>query len=525
MKNKIFIFFNIFFLIYESHGAIRVSKYDQLKQSGLLENKTTSLSNLPVEIDAKIAKKIESGDKSVIDMTKLTACSEIYPEGKFAWTVPDAGVNKKIEQTCVSIVEMRAIKGTEDIVLAKAHVAAGDSVVCNIDKFPESGYTQNATNIEFPADNPPTIEDVEKVMDEEQKQNAVFKIVTGAIVGGVTGNMAGKSKDGSMFGTNNEKMKTSAIGALSGAAVMAGNAYTGKVAGDVIMSTGINAAAGGVIGNVLANGESILKVEDCTIDGRKTRCLWGILENVDSEAKQNEINGFYNLDNGRTMTAKLDSTGNFKDLDEKRLIIYKLENGKENFDEDRRQAFLEVREKAIKYFITNDKNGQRILSKEGNKDLGTWVKIDKYDISGGTPHPVLIPDFKEKNFGTKLSDWYLYNKKEINIYERKIDGNAGSKKEGDNLMDRFYPVSVNADEGNVVDISNKARLKETLIGSGVGAGLGALSGYQGAKNAIEDRWASEVQQYKDSLQKIYCGTGKRFLSHYNDTVIIPNIRN
>ena len=521
MINKIIIFFSVFFLLYEGNCAVRLSRYDQLKKSGVLDQKTTQLSDLPVEIDAKMAKKIESGDTK-IDISKLKSCSEIYPEGKFAWSVPDAGNIKTLEQTCVSIVEMRAVKGTDDIVLAKAYVAAGDSVLCNIDKFPESGYTQDAVNIEFPADNPPTIEEVEKVMDEEQKQNAVFKIVTGALVGGITGNMAGKSKDGSMFGTNQEKMKTSAIGALSGAAVMAGNAYGGKVAGDTIMSTGINAAAGGVIGNVLATGESILKVEDCTIDERKTKCLWGVVQNIN--LKSNCDNIYYELDTGRIVETTTDKEDK-PILIDKILFIKKLDKSNKSLDELRMQQFKEIRDDNTVKLFHRDNENQKMV--EGPKGAGnTWVKVEKCgDIESQTP--AMIPYFKDKAFGSGLSDWYTYDKSNLTVWGRNTKGLPYKieNKDNKNLIDTFYPISVNSDEGNVVDINNKARMKETLIGTGVGAGLGALSGYQGAKNAIEDRWASEVQQYKDSLQKIYCGTGKRYLSHYNETVIIPNIRN
>ena len=517
MRNNLFIFIIISFIAFDGYCAIRVNNYDKLKKSGFLDaQKTTSVSDLPVEIDAKIAKRIENGEKNIIDIHRLKACSEIYPEGKFAWSVPDAGTNKKSEHTCVSVIEMRAIKGTEDIVVAKAYVAAGDSIECNIDKFPESGYTQEAGNIDFPADNPPTIEEVEKVMDEEQKQNAVFKIVAGALVGGVTGNMAGKSNNNSMFGTNKEKMKTSAIGALSGAAVMAGNAYTGKVTGDIIMSTGINAAAGGVVGNMLASGESVLKVEDCTFEGRQTKCLWGVIQNIEPS---NCDDVYYELDTGRTVEFKEEK------ITDKIMFISKLDGSDKKLDELRMQQFKEIRDNKDKLYH-KDEEGKM---KDGAGGTGnTWAKaLECGTIESQTP--AMIPDFKEKTFGTKLSDWYTYDKSNLKVLGRNTNGTPYELKDQNNTefsyIDRFYPVTVNASDGNVIDINNKARIKETLIGSGVGAGLGALSGYQGAKNAIEERWFTEVQQYKDSLQKIYCGTGKRFLSHYNDTVIIPNIRN
>jgi hypothetical protein len=62
-----------------------------------------------------------------------------------------------------------------------------------------------------------------------------------------------------------------------------------------------------------------------------------------------------------------------------------------------------------------------------------------------------------------------------------------------------------------------------MIGAGTGAGLGAFTAYQGAQDEIDLRWVSAVQEYKDSLQKFYCATGTRYLSQYNDVVVIPNM--
>ena len=73
----------------------------------------------------------------------------------------------------------------------------------------------------------------------------------------------------------------------------------------------------------------------------------------------------------------------------------------------------------------------------------------------------------------------------------------------------------------MIDMDSKARLKGTLTGAGVGGAMGAFTAYQGAQSEIEQRWVSEVRAYKDSLQKVVCMTGNRFLSQYNDPVSIP----
>ena len=79
----------------------------------------------------------------------------------------------------------------------------------------------------------------------------------------------------------------------------------------------------------------------------------------------------------------------------------------------------------------------------------------------------------------------------------------------------------NAEDGGMIDLSNKARMKGTLTGAGVGGAMGAYTAYQGAQDEVTQRWMAEVQAYKDSLNKIVCVTGTRFLSSYNDDAFIP----
>ena len=88
-------------------------------------------------------------------------------------------------------------------------------------------------------------------------------------------------------------------------------------------------------------------------------------------------------------------------------------------------------------------------------------------------------------------------------------------------MDKFTPMYLSAEDGGVIDLDNKARMKGTLTGAGIGGAAGAFTAYQGAQTEIDARWVAAVREYKDSLQKFYCGTGKRFLSFYNDVTVIP----
>ena len=106
-----------------------------------------------------------------------------------------------------------------------------------------------------------------------------------------------------------------------------------------------------------------------------------------------------------------------------------------------------------------------------------------------------------------------------NTIDGYIDINANSK-----VKNEFRPISVSAEDASLIDMNSRARAKATGIGAGMGGAMGAFSAYQGAQSEIEERWLSEVRNYKDSLSKFYCMTGSRFLSRYNDYVSIPAVK-
>lgn len=160
---------------------------------------TGAVVNLPVRVaNADLAKRIGLGETvGRVSMSTLESCSRIYPEGDFAWDTPTAGVGSGGAQTCIAVVEMRAINADGrggEAVLARANIAAGDNIKCNISDFPEYSYTEDAGKIEFPADREPTMDDVIAQMNQEQKQNAGLKIAAGALIGGIGGNIAGKDR-------------------------------------------------------------------------------------------------------------------------------------------------------------------------------------------------------------------------------------------------------------------------------------------------------------------------------------------
>lgn len=504
---------------------------------------------IPVS-NAAMSNSIRTGDANAAEnMAKLERCSMIYPDGEFAWSRPTVGNGAGGASTCTAVVEMRAIGAGlngSDAILARANLAAGDVVECNISHFPEGAWLPAAGEIEFPADAQPTIDDVVEIMNAEQKQNAGFKIAAGAILGGLGGNMAGAPEPGQdgILGGGKAKTNSTIIGALGGAALMAGNAYTGKVAGDTILSTGVNAAAGAVVGNIVATGDSVLRIEACTVDGRDTQCLWGYLEQYDTLDDGTPYISAKNPSDFKVCKTKGTETCEYKALNIQNAIIkgpfatyndtqktgtFKQTNRSTGekmdiatlYTEDGGQKIMQAEEK---YCYINNK----MVSYSSNCD-DVWIMLrgTVNVINGRTP--AMVVNVEDNGMGWKKSDWSKFvsrfgTREVVGRTGRGVAANLDNTTNTRTLQDGgFVPLYQDSEDGGIIDLSNKARMKGTLTGAGVGGGMGAFAGYQGAQQDIEDRWVSAVQEYKDSLQKIYCATGTRFLSHYNDTVIIPQM--
>ena len=478
----------------------------------------------------------------------MQSCTMIYPDGEFEWVRPTMGRGVGGAATCSAVVEMRAIgagPNGSDALLARANLAAGDAIECNISMFPEASYLPAAGEIEFPADAEPTIDDVIKIMNAEQKQNAGLKIAAGAIIGGLGGNMAGRPEPGSdgILGGGKAKTNSTIIGALGGAALMAGNAYTGKVAGDTILSTGVNAATGAVVGNIVATGDPVLRIEACTVDNKETKCLWGYVE------EHGELDGatpYISAKNPSDFKVCKDDKCDYKELNITDAIIkgpfatYNEENKTGQFKQTNRstgekmdiitlyteEGGRKIMEATEKYCYKNNKMEEYSYDCD---DVWIWLRGTVNVVNSRTP--AMVVDIEDKAMGWKKSDW---SKFKTRYASREVVGRTGrgvasnldnttEKKYLGNTDMNFSPAYQEAEDGGIIDLSNKARMKGTLTGAGVGGGMGAFAGYQGAQKDVEDRWVAAVREYKDSLQKIYCATGNRFLSHYNDMIIIPSI--
>ena len=546
----------------DAYQQVNAVRYQQ--DYGTTATTASATANLPVMVsDEELAKAIIAGTAENVSVSDLEACSMIYPSGVFRWEIPVSGVRRNQIPQCVSVVELR--DATTNTVLATTTVASGDTFKCNIDSFPISGMSEVAlSKVELPADVAPTMEDVEAVMNEEQKQNAGLKIAAAAIIGGVAGNMLGQKQagDSKMFGTGKMQLIDTAVGTAAGAGIMAASSYSGKVAGDTIKSTAVNAASGMILGNMLAGtagGDSVLATSKCSIEKVEKDCIPGTyytkesipaivdghewLENEDATPTEFF---FINRTNPRDMlkcakgetasefkgctqisasdyidvwcktssngTSKC-STGlsqsenqalnNYDDLFELDTDSYSLKKGTGKSYAHVTLAY-KANNKVRAYAVFDDP----IAIKPLGYDTKAWISVDEN-------HVTLEKD-SEKTYSYKL-------------YYRDSDGKVGSiitttESAEQEVTHEFKPDTRDADDGALVDISNQARAKATIAGTAAGGALGGFAGYQGAQDEVSQRWVSAVREYEDSLSNFVCSTGTRFLSKYNDYVEIPEMK-
>ena len=268
----------------DAYNQVNAIRYQAEYQNATATNATTAsaTTNLPVEVsDEKLASAILS-NTSETTIAQLENCAMIYPNGVFKWTVPESGIRQNPLNQCAAVVTL--VDANTNAVLATTTLGAGDAMKCNIDSFPESGMNVAAlSKTILPADLAPTMKDVEAVMNQEQKQNAGLKIAAGAIIHAAAGNILAPKEAGDtkLLGTGKNRMTGTAIGAITGAGIEAAGAYTGKVAGDTIKSTAINAEAGALVGNMLAGasgGDEFLVIKKCEVDEKEFDCVVGRVE-------------------------------------------------------------------------------------------------------------------------------------------------------------------------------------------------------------------------------------------------------
>lgn len=559
---------------YNQVNAVR-QQAAYMEEQQYLATTASATDTLPVAVDdPELARSIMNNTSTMVSAVDLDNCSMIYPNGVFKWGVPESGIRKTPAQQCIAVVELRDANSNN--VLATTTLAAGDSLKCNIDSFPEAGWQNALGQVELPADEAPTMADAEAALNQEQKQNAGIKIAAAALVGGLAGNFLGPKEAGQtkMLGTGKGQLTSTAIGAVGAAGIMAASTYSGKVAGDTIKSTAVNAAAGAVVGNMAAGasgGEAVLEIKKCKIKPAGSASTGTDAQSKDASSSQSEIE----LD---CIPGKLRKSGESElyrytqNATEVHVISYKGEVRTITLNADRTAINDEYTNKPSD-FLTNMYIGGKAKSEMKNTDWENlsvcyrynpeadrnepkWSYVSSctgkqndpnvfYIIDSGNmgqdirAYAVFDTHISDKMFGWKLSDWEGFQQQyqPSAYYQRNSDGSVGSfieyriaidkttNQEVQNKSDQlnFRPVGRDAEDGGLVDMTNKARMKGTLTGAGVGGALGGFTGYQGAKQEVIERWEAATREYNDSLTNFYCATGKRFLSSYNSYAEIPSM--
>lgn len=503
------------------------------QQGYATETTTAAVANLPVMVtDEKLANSIVNNEVGAPSVSDLEACSMIYANGDFKWGTPEYGINR--DPQCIAVVELR--DANTNAVLASTTVGAGQSIKCNIDSFPGGSYNMSAlSRVELPADTAPTMEDVVAVMNEEQKQNAGLKIAAGAIIAGVAGNLLAKqdtSKTGDSkipLGTGKNQLLDTAVGAATGAGIMAASSYTGKVAGDTIKSTAVNAASGMLIGNMMAGangGDSVITTTKCSVNGIEHDCVVGNYETYGEEIRSKD-DEFY--------IVKPDGSG---------LRLCEFKNEKYTCTSES-QGIGGIQIKTKEYSQTSvpleeyKKIGAEVLEKwkpaeshpdlfekdnsqQGNENM--YFEVVKAKKVIGTKHAYAVFENTKLNKAFGYKTWDELKSKNPKIYNRYVGGGVGDLIENEDALNNFKPSFRDADDGALIDLSNQARAKGTIVGTAAGGALGGFAGYQGAQTEVSERWVSALREYEDSLSNFVCTTGARFLSKYNDYADIPALK-
>ncbi|MDR1071154.1 MAG: hypothetical protein LBL21_00720 [Rickettsiales bacterium] len=139
----------------------------------------------------------------------------------------------------------------------------------------------------------------------------------------------------------------------------------------------------------------------------------------------------------------------------------------------------------------------------------------------------MMEDFgKDGFFGTTMKEYNTNKPYKKSVVGRKTDGRRSYEEagKGEYAEANFTPLTVGADDGDVIDFQNKARLKGTMIGAGSGAAVGAIASLSGARAEIQERHLVELEKYEGSLKNFYCITGTRYLGKYNETIMIAPMK-
>ena len=465
-------------------------------------------SNLPVRVaNIELARDIASGrGRFNVQMAQLENCSMIFPRGRFAWDSPTAGARFSAGQvpgvTCVAEVELRQVHGNNDVILARARVAAGDTIHCNIGAFPTESYTPEAFSLTFPRDSEPTLGEVRRQMDREFRGRRTENMLLAAAAGGVTGYFT----TGGWVGAG--------IGAVAGAGVGHVATDAGHITGNVIMGATVNAVSSAVIANIM-DERTVLWVDDCPppatgMESISGQCLFG--QHADTNDLPAGQTVFYNIRNRHTIVCD----ENLANCNPTNLMNVRV-HGQD----------LSV----IPITRTGQGDGQycfhnagMITECEDRQDRPVeWNQVEPTDGIRVTldAQPAVCIGWTNSN----PARWDREGAKSCPGGIRSFVGGRAGPAITNASAENFVPRRVSTDDrGQLVDMSNLGWWSPTHTGAMMGGALGGWAAFQGADEELTQRWLAEMNAYRGSLNRIYCGTGTQLLSTYNDIAIIPNTR-
>lgn len=469
---------------------------------------------LPVRVANKDKEYlVRVGDTAAgVDLEDLNICANLRPGAVFAWDTPTfpgaAGVVDMTADTCVMEVDLVYFDNTQQKRVASMRVPFGTSFDCTIESFPEDGYLPAIETTILPAEHEPTIEDVERVMDEERKDNTAIKTVAGMVVGGVMGNMFGDGgKDSGLFGTGGNKVYTTLGGAAIGAGGMYASQQVGHVAGSVVESGLAGGAGGMLIGNITGGalgGTAVLDIQDCKLDPQDTDttdCLLGFVY-TGGQTAQNVFCKPTDLQNCFTQ--------NDDKVAQCRNFVATYSDGK-----CKPQAGMNVLD-------TTSSDCQGIGFVERNNLMGGGKEYVAGTCTlGGTQKRAVA-----RWTGSKSATLGDFNKMNPAFNGPVIEAGLSWNGTGTEIAltndVKFEPATKGASDGGVIDFNNAARNKATAIGGAAGAGVGGFAGYKRAEGELADRYLAAVTEYAASLEKWWCISGPtNRLARYGEAFSVP----